>query len=115
MKEVIFDWIKNLAYYMILVSAFLHILPNEAYRKYIRLFTGMILILLLSSSILSLFGVDTEELSFINMKEYRDKLDEITEETKYLYDIDAASYVVGESRENMETKNIKINKIELGE
>ena len=75
----------------------------------------MILILLLSSSILSLFGVVTEELSFSNMEEYQDKLDEIREETKYLYDVDTSAYVIDGSQENIETKNIKINKIELGE
>lgn len=115
MKEAIFAWIRNIAYYMILISAFLHVVPNEGYRKYIRLFTGMILILLLSSSILSLFGVITEELTFINIEKYQDKLDEISEETKYLYDVDVSSYVIDESQENIETKNIKINKIELGE
>lgn len=115
MKEVIFDWIKNVAYYMILLSAFLHVVPNEGYRKYIRLFTGVILILLLSSPILSLFGTEPEELFIIHADEYEDKLKEIQEETAYLYEIDESFYAEDESRMQAETEEIKIHKIEVGE
>ena len=115
MKEAIFDWIKNIAYYMILVSAFLHVVPDENYKKYIRLFTGMILILLLSSPVLQLFGVRMDEISFVNMDEYQDKLEEIQETTKYLYDINVSSYVTDENVDHTGINEIEIRKIEIGE
>lgn len=115
MKEAIFDWIKNVAYYMILVSAFIHVVPNENYKKYIRLFTGMILILLLSSPVFQLFGVRMDEMSFVNMDDYQDKLEEIQETTKYLYDINVSSYVTDENVVHAETGKIEIHKIEIGE
>ena len=115
MKESLFEWIRNVAYYMILVTAVMHVVPKGNYQKYIRLFTGMILILLLSSPILKLFGVEQEQVSLINIEEYQDKLNEINNATMYLYEIDASSYVMDEEEANIDTEDIKIGKIKIGE
>lgn len=114
-KESLFEWIRNVAYYMILVAAVMHVVPKGNYQKYIRLFTGMILILLLSSPILKLFGVEQEQISLINIEEYQDKLNEINNATMYLYEIDASSYVMDEAEANIDTEDIKIGKIKIGE
>ena len=114
-KESLFEWIRNVAYYMILVTAVMHVVPKGNYQKYIRLFTGMILILLLSSPILKLFGVEQEQVSLINIEEYQDKLNEINNATMYLYEIDASSYVMDEEEANIDTEDIKIGKIKIGE
>ena len=112
MKEALFVWIKNIAYYLILVTAMMHIIPNESYQKYIRLFTGMILILLLSTPILKLFGAYQESETLSYMKEYQEKLDQIQESTAYLKDIDPSVYIEAQAPKEQE---IKIEKIELGE
>ena len=38
MLEYIYEWIGNIAFYMIMVTAVLHLLPNSDYQKYIRFF-----------------------------------------------------------------------------
>ena len=46
MKEAIYNWLEQLACYLILVTAVLHALPDSGYKKYIRFFTGLILSLI---------------------------------------------------------------------
>ena len=41
MKEL-YQWLQDLAVYLILVSAILQALPQESYQKYIRFFSGLI-------------------------------------------------------------------------
>lgn len=115
MQQDLFIWIRNIAYYVIMVTAVMHVVPKGDYQKYIRLFTGMVLILLVSAPVLGLFGVDQESISLMNMEEYADKIEEIEAETMYLYDVDVTEYFVDEQSENIETEDIKIEKIEIGE
>ena len=44
--EAVFQWVKSLAYYLILVSLLSNLIPNGKYDRYIRLFTGAVFILL---------------------------------------------------------------------
>ena len=60
MKEAIYNWLEQLACYLILVTAVLHALPDSGYKKYIRFFTGLILVLLLASPVLQLFQTDVD-------------------------------------------------------
>ncbi len=55
-----YSWIKNIAFYLIIVSAIFILLPNSQYKKYIKLFIGMVLVLLLIEP----------ALSFLNLKEH---------------------------------------------
>ena len=48
MLDAMYEWMKNLAFYLVIVTAALEVLPREAYRKYVRFFAGIVLILLLS-------------------------------------------------------------------
>ena len=44
--ENLFEWIRNIAYYLIFITVASNLLPNKKYEKYIRFFAGMVLILL---------------------------------------------------------------------
>jgi stage III sporulation protein AF len=44
--EELFNWIRNITYYLIFITVVGNLLPNKKYEKYIKLFTGMVLILL---------------------------------------------------------------------
>ncbi|WP_099466913.1 stage III sporulation protein AF [Konateibacter massiliensis] len=54
----IYQWIKNIAFYMILITAVMNVIPNNNYKKYINLFTGIVMIILVISPISSLLGAD---------------------------------------------------------
>ncbi len=55
----IYQWIKNIAFYMILITAVMNVIPNNNYKKYINLFTGIVMIILVISPISSLLGAST--------------------------------------------------------
>ncbi len=44
--EVFFQWVKQIVSYLVFVAVLMGILPTEKYEKYIRLFAGCVLILL---------------------------------------------------------------------
>lgn len=56
--EWIGEWIRNLAFYFIFLSAVMNFLPGGEEKKYIRFFMGMLLILLVLRPVLSLQDAD---------------------------------------------------------
>lgn len=48
-------FVKNIAVYIILISVVLHCLPDTKYKKYVKMFSGMLLIILLLTPIFRLF------------------------------------------------------------
>ena len=39
MFEYLYGWMQNIAFYMVMVTAVMHIIPNSDYKRYIRFFT----------------------------------------------------------------------------
>ena len=74
MLEYIYEWIENIAVYLVLVVAVLHMVPNEEYKRYIRFFIGMILMLMLAGPILKIWGMCE-----FPKEEYQRQLKEIEE------------------------------------
>lgn len=95
MFQYLYEWAQNLAFYMVLVTVVLHAVPDSGYRKYIRFFTGMVLILMIVSPIFRIFGMDSQIVNFYKSREYEAKLKEIEEATDYLKDIDSLGILEG--------------------
>lgn len=54
----IYEWIRSLVFYLILMSMILNLLPDKKYEKYMRLFTGVIFILLVFGPFTDLTGLE---------------------------------------------------------
>ena len=50
MLEEVYKWIQNIAVYLVVVTAMLHAVPGKDYERYIRFFSGLVLIVLHYSS-----------------------------------------------------------------
>ena len=74
MLAYIYEWMENIAFYLVLLVAVMQMIPGEHYKKYIRFFAGMILILMLSVPVLKLFGM-----SGFQMEEYKKELEQMIE------------------------------------
>ena len=57
MKEEIYRWVKTIAFFYIVFSAVLHLVPDVKYERYIRSFMGILLIYILSTPVFNLFGI----------------------------------------------------------
>lgn len=49
MMEAVFQWIKNITYYLIFVSLLSHLMPAGKYEQYMKLFFGAVFILLVAA------------------------------------------------------------------
>ena len=70
---------KNLAVYMILVTAFLQALPENSYRKYVRFFCGLLLTVLLAQPVLDLMGAAGQVTEMYRTAEYEQMVKEMRE------------------------------------
>lgn len=109
MKEAIYDWLEQLACYLILITAVIHTLPDSGYKKYIRFFTGLVLILLLASPVLRLFQIDLGEWEFYPSKEYSIQLEEI-EKAKEDFDEERAGIKEKSDQGNL----VEVEEIRIG-
>lgn len=85
--EELYEWIRNLAYYMLMVQMLLHLLPNNTYQKYVRFFTGLLLILLLSEPIFSILQMKDTFDTFYHKEEFQQYRKEIEDATRYMEEI----------------------------
>lgn len=60
MRDAIYEWLQNLAVYLILVSAVWQVLPKEEYQKYVRFFAGLVLMILLLQPVLKLTDMELD-------------------------------------------------------
>ena len=77
MFAYLYEWIRNVAFYLVLVTALLHVLPRSGYQKYIRFFTGLVLILLVLSPVLKLFQMEEELRDAYRDDSWLEQLEEI--------------------------------------
>lgn len=84
--EQIYQWVKNIAFYLILITAVMNVLPNNNYKKYVKLFTGMVLVLLVLSPITSLLKLNrTMDFTFMtsSFEQELNELDDQAESFEY--------------------------------
>ena len=60
MLESIYIWIENIAFYMVIMVAAMQMIPGENYKKYVRFFVGLILIMMTIGPILKIMQIDVE-------------------------------------------------------
>lgn len=78
MFDFLYEWIQNLAFYLVMVTAVLHTVPGEGYKKYVRFFTGLVLILMMLTPLLRIFGSDIDIAGLYDKEEYTRSLEEFT-------------------------------------
>ncbi|WP_461812433.1 stage III sporulation protein AF [Faecalimonas sp.] len=80
----LYEWIRNIAFYLVIITAIIQILPNDTYKKYIHFFTGLVLILLLMTPILKILGMENLSDPLWKKEGLKLKMEEINKEKEYL-------------------------------
>ena len=116
MLEYIYEWIGNIAFYMIMVTAVLHLLPNSDYQKYIRFFTGLVLVILLATPILKIFGMEKDLANLYDSSAYQEQMKKIEESSEFLNTIEETA---GEPQDTEgdsgKSGQIQVEEIEIGQ
>jgi len=79
MLQYLYEWIQNMAFYLVIVTAAIQVLPGKEYKKYVQFFTGMVTILLCLSPILKLTNVEYRLTDLYRSKEYERAKKEVEE------------------------------------
>ena len=74
--EYLYDWTNNIAFYMVMITMVLQLVPGHSFQKYIRFFVGLVLIFMLARPVLTLFGIAEEfEQLYQETKMYEQQLE----------------------------------------
>ena len=57
MKELLYGWIRDIAFYTLLMTVVLHVLPEKSQKKYLQFFFVFFLIILVISPALKMTGL----------------------------------------------------------
>lgn len=109
MFEYLYEWIQNLAFYLVLVTAVIHMIPESGYKKYIQFFTGLVLILMILTPVLRVFGMDSHIKDIYQNPEYEAIIEKIEEAGQ------AEGWIAEYAGETSEEKNgIEVEEIQIG-
>ena len=126
MLEAVYGWIQNISVYLIVTAAVMHAVPGKDYGKYIRFFSGLVLILLVFTPLLKVMGMGDTFHALYKGKEYEMNRREI-EMAEEIYENSDLSGLLGTdpsaSKEGSgigsvqeESRGmIKVEEIEIGE
>lgn len=122
MLDWLYEWIKNLAFYMIIVSVIFKVLPGNGYQKYIQFFSGIVLILLVFLPIVRILGKEQTIKDLYEGYSYEQKKEEMEMMENYFTDTDILDFLPeeylqeGEGQgEQSENETVRIEPVVIGE
>ena len=120
MFQQIYKWIQDITVYLIVTAAVMHAVPGKDYAKYIRFFSGLILILLLTTPILSLTGMKGRFETLYKSNEYELEKQEIERAEEIYKDASLSDYIRTEEKAEKgdgeyENSRIEVGEIEIGQ
>ena len=84
MKELLFGWVQDIAFYTLLMVVVLHVLPEKSQRKYLQFFMGIVLMILVISPFLSALGLERQLDETYARQTYDQELQEFLERQKVI-------------------------------
>lgn len=75
--DSMYNWVKNIAFFMILMSLILNLLPNVQYQKYLKLFSGMVMIILVVSPLMGFLHMDESLERYLNQITFTEEINEL--------------------------------------
>lgn len=117
MFDYLYEWIKNIAFYMVLVTAVTQLIPNQQYKKYIRFFTGLVLVLLMTTPVLQLLGMEADMAGLYKNPEYEKQIEAFEEAGEIFYgtqdDRRGDGKPVEDGEHTGDTEDIKVEEIQI--
>lgn len=78
--EELYSWVRNITYYLILITVVTNLLPNKKYEKYIKLFAGMVLILLVLKPLTGSLRLEDKITYYFESISFQNEADDLKKE-----------------------------------
>lgn len=118
--DIIYGWVKNLVCFYIFVTAVLHLLPKESYRKYVKFFTGLLLVVLVLTPVFSILQGEENLYDRIEQAGFFQELDNLKLDTAYLetsqqeiYRKEYEKAISMDIEQIAKRQELKVNKVEV--
>lgn len=82
--DTVYNWVKNLAFFAILSTAVLQMIPDQEFQKYVRFFTGLLMVSMLILPIFKVTGKENIFTDIYKSREYREQLEENSKKSQEL-------------------------------
>lgn len=82
--DTIYTWVRNLSFFAVLSTAVLQMIPDHGFQKYVRFFTGLLMVSMLILPILQITGKKDIFTEIYESREYRDQIEESNEKRQNL-------------------------------
>lgn len=82
--DTVYNWVKNLAFFAILSTAVLQMIPDQGFKKYVRFFTGLLMVSMLILPIFKVTGKENIFTDIYKSREYREQLEENSKKSQEL-------------------------------
>ena len=83
----------NVAVYLLLVTAVTNVLPGDTYRKYLKFFTGVCLVIVMTQPLFSLFGMEEQLENAFRFYRFSGEQEELREEMAGMGEISRRSWL----------------------
>jgi len=95
MIDGFYNWVKNIAFYMVLATMVTYLMPNERYKKYLRFFTGALMVVLVIGPIISVFGAKNEFNSKFLVESLKEEVSNLKQDAAVVGDVQLDNLVAG--------------------
>lgn len=99
MFEYLYEWILNIAYYLVLMTAIIQVIPSGVYEKYVKFYMGLIIVLMLCTPIIKVLGVEQRMSTTYKANTYRMEWNDLIQEGQYLGEVKITDYIAPEELE----------------
>lgn len=107
MIDGFYNWVRNIAFYMVLVTMMTYLMPNERYKKYLKFFTGILMVVLVIRPVMSVFGLEEGFGSNFLVESLKEEVSELKQDTAAVSDVQVDNLMVG-YEEELESQISKI-------
>lgn len=91
--KAIYDWVKNIVVFYILMTAVLHLLPKNSYQKYVRFFGGLLLVVLLLTPLLEFLFQEDYLLNRITYESFWQQVDTVKLDVDGMEELQQQAYL----------------------
>ncbi|GFI42389.1 MAG: stage III sporulation protein AF [Dorea sp.] len=103
MFSYLYEWIRSISFYMIMVTAAIHVIPNSDYKRYIRFFTGLVLVVMLTDPFLRLLGMGDLWQKLYESPIYQEQVEKMEQAAQILGEMSEAFEEQANHGQNVET------------